>query len=54
MIVFAIAAILTISGLVSTYVGVGLARSTEQKRGYEECEDRLDVLRRQLRNRGLQ
>ena len=46
---FAVAALLTVAGIVSTYVGVGLARSQERKRGYVECEERLELLRRQIR-----
>jgi hypothetical protein len=46
---FFVAALLTVAGAVSTYIGVGLARSEERRRGYLECEERLDILRRQIR-----
>lgn len=49
--VYFVAAFLTISGLFFTYVAVGLARTQERRRGFEECEKRLDLLRRQLRRR---
>jgi len=45
---FIAAAVLVITGAVSAYVAVGFARADEKKRGYIECEQRLDVLRRQL------
>lgn len=48
---FAVAALLTIAGVASTYVGMGLARSHERKRAHAECEERLELLRRQLRRR---
>lgn len=47
--VFALSALLVVAGAVSTYVGVGLARSDERRRGYLECEERLQLLRNQLR-----
>lgn len=46
--VFAVSALLVIAGAVSTYVGIGLARSDERQRGYAECEQRLEILRKQL------
>jgi hypothetical protein len=51
--VWLIAFFLTVSGLFFTYVAVGLVRNKERQRGYLECEDRLDILRKQLlRRRG--
>ena len=47
--IFAVAAFLTVAGVVSTYVGMGLARSQERQRGYLECEERLEILRKQIR-----
>jgi hypothetical protein len=50
--VYLVAGFLTVAGLFFTYVAVGLARTQERKRGYDECERRLVMLRRQLtRNR---
>lgn len=49
---FLVAFFLTVSGLFFTYIAVGLARTAEKKRGYIECERRLEVIRRQLRFRG--
>lgn len=46
---FAVSALLTVAGAVSTYVGMGFARSDERKRGYAECEQRLELLRKQIR-----
>lgn len=46
---FAVSALLVVGGAVSTYVGVGLARSQERARSYVECEERLEILRRQIR-----
>lgn len=46
---FAVSALLTVAGAVATYVGMGLARSAERQRGYEECERRLELLRKQIR-----
>lgn len=48
-----VAFFLTVSGLFFTYVAVGLARTAEKKRGFEECEERLEIVRRQLRRRGV-
>ena len=45
----AVSALLTVAGVASTYVGVGMARSQERKRGYLECEQRLELLRKQIR-----
>lgn len=47
--VFVVSALLTVAGAAATYVGMGLARSSERSRGYEECERRLEVLRKQIR-----
>jgi hypothetical protein len=49
--VFLVSAFLTVSGLFFTYVAVGLARTKERSRGLDECEKRLDLLRRQLRRK---
>ena len=49
--IFVVAAFLTISGLFVTYVAVGLARTAEKRRGFIECEERLEVVRKQLRRR---
>jgi hypothetical protein len=46
-----LAVFLTVTGLFFTYITVGLARSAEKRRGYEECEKRLSLLRRQLLKR---
>ena len=51
--VFIIAFFLTVAGLFFTYVAVGLSRTAEKKRGYVECEQRLEILRKQLRKRGV-
>ncbi len=51
--IFVVAVLLTVSGLFLTYVAVGLARTAEKKRGFLECEQRLEVVRRQLRRRGV-
>lgn len=47
----AVAAVLTGLGLLFGYVAVGMARTMERAIGYEECEKRLEILRRQLRKR---
>lgn len=47
--IFAVSALLTVAGMISTYVGMGLARSQERQRGYLECEERLELLRKQIR-----
>jgi hypothetical protein len=49
--VYFVAFFLTVAGLFFTYVAVGLTRTAEKKRGFLECEERLDVVRRQLRRR---
>lgn len=49
--VFLVAAAMTILGVSAGYIAVGLARTQERALGYEECEKRLDILRRQLANR---
>ena len=49
--IFVIAVFLTISGLFFTYVAVGLTRTAEKRRGFLECEERLEVVRKQLRRR---
>lgn len=46
-----VAAVMTVIGVLCGYVAVGLARTQERAVGYVECEKRLDILRRQLRNR---
>ncbi len=51
--VWFVAFFLTVAGLFFTYVAVGLARTAEKKRGYIECERRLEILRKQLRRRGV-
>lgn len=51
--IFIVSAALTIAGLFFTYVAVGLARTAEKRRGFLECEERLEVVRRQLRRRGV-
>lgn len=48
---FLVAAAMTVAGLFFTYVAVGLARTQERRRGFDECEKRLEILRRQLRRR---
>ena len=47
----AVSALLTIAGVVSSYVAAGLARSQERERGYRECEQRLQLLRQQMTRR---
>ena len=47
--VFVVAIFMTIAGSTFTYVAVGIARTQERKRGYLECEQRLDLLRKQIR-----
>ncbi len=42
---------MTALGVCAGYVAVGLARTQEREAGYIECEKRLEILRRQLRNR---
>lgn len=49
--IYVVSGFLVIAGLFFTYVTAGLVRSKERKRGYEECEDRIRVLRLQLRRR---
>lgn len=49
--IYVVAIFLTVSGLFFTYVAVGLARTAEKRRGFLECEERLEVVRRQLRRR---
>lgn len=46
-----VAALMTGLGLFFGYVAVGMARTKERALGYEDCEKRLDILRRQLRRR---
>lgn len=48
---FIVAAIMAGLGIFFGYVAVGIARTQERAVGYVECEKRLDILRRQLRNR---
>lgn len=47
--VFVVSVFFTVAGSFFTYVAVGLARSQERRRGYLECEERLDLLRKQIR-----
>lgn len=49
--IFVVATFLTVSGVFFTYIAVGLARTTEKRRSFLECEERLEVVRRQLRRR---
>lgn len=51
--IWVVAFFLTVSGLFFTYVAVGLTRTAEKKRGFDECEKRLEVVRKQLRKRGV-
>lgn len=46
--IFLVSLFFIVTGLFFTYVSVGLARTAERKRGWDECETRLDVLRRQI------
>ncbi len=46
-----IAAFLTISARLFTYVAVGLVRNQERRRGEEECDERIAALRRALQRR---
>jgi hypothetical protein len=46
-----VAAVMTGLGVIFGYVAVGMARTQERALGYEECEKRLEILRRQLRRR---
>jgi hypothetical protein len=48
---FVVAVVLTITGMFFTYIAVGLVRASERKRGFLECEERLRLLRGQLRRR---
>lgn len=52
--VWLVAFFLTVSGIFFTYVAVGLTRTAERRRGFLECEERLDLLRRQLSRSRLQ
>jgi uncharacterized membrane protein len=47
--IFLVSFFLVVSGLFFTYISVGLVRSQEKQRGFEECERRLEILRRQIR-----
>jgi hypothetical protein len=47
--IFLVSVILTVAGIVSTYVGIGLARSEERRLGNIDCDRRLQLLRNQLR-----
>ena len=49
--IFAVAVVLTVLGVLCGYVAVGLARTAERSRGFRECEERLAILRRQLTRR---
>ena len=49
--IFVLAALFTVTGVASSYVAAGMARSTERRRGNIECEERLELLRRQSRRR---
>ncbi len=46
-----LAGFLTVSGLFFTYVAVGIVRNNERRRGEAECDERLEILRRELRKR---
>ena len=46
-----VAAGLAILGVFCGYIAVGMARTQEKRLGYEECERRLDILRKQLNRR---
>lgn len=46
-----VAITMTLLGVFSGYIAVGLARTQERALGYEECEKRLEILRKQLRRR---
>jgi len=50
-VIFVVAAGLTVLGVLFSYVSVGMARTEERRRGFDECEERLDLLRRQLGRR---
>lgn len=52
--IYAVAVFLVIVGLFFTYIAVGLARSSERKRGLIECDERIDLIRRQLIRRQKQ
>lgn len=49
--IYVVAGFLTISGLFFTYIAVGLVRTTERRRNYEDCNRRIALLRRQLQKR---
>jgi len=49
--IFFVSFILVVGGLFFTYVAVGLERTAEKKRGFIECEERLELLRNQLHRR---
>ena len=47
--IFLVSVFMTISGLFFTYITVGLVRAHEKRRGYLECEKRLQQQRNQFR-----
>lgn len=46
---FVVSAFLTITGLFFTYVAVGLVRSVERRRSMDDCDKRIEIIRRQGR-----
>ncbi len=46
--IYVVAVFLTVSGLFFTYIAVGLAKASERKRGLIECDERIELIRRQL------
>ena len=44
---FVVSAFLTITGLFFCYIAVNLARSVERRRGIDDCDRRIQIIRRQ-------
>lgn len=45
MTLFLLSLAMTVSGLFFTYVAVGLARSNERRRSFDECQERIAAIR---------
>jgi hypothetical protein len=49
--IYVVAAFLTVTGLFFTYIAVGLVRTNERRRNYQDCDRRIALLRRQMRKK---
>ena len=44
---FVVSFFLTVTGLAFCYIAVNLARSVERRQGIEDCDRRIQIIRRQ-------